>query len=101
MSTRVVAPVIRMTATNARIAETLATRALDSADQYVDKYLPGDAATENGDGKFGNGELLCSIQQPLGCGSIAREVSHRPILQYTVSNPVAYPVPVKPYNSEL
>ncbi|XP_034239195.1 lipid storage droplets surface-binding protein 1-like isoform X3 [Thrips palmi] len=49
MSMRVVAPVLRMTATNARIADTLAARALDSADQYVDKYLPGDAATENGD----------------------------------------------------
>ncbi|KAJ1528785.1 hypothetical protein ONE63_007166 [Megalurothrips usitatus] len=49
MSMRVVAPVLRMTATNARLADTLAARALDSADRYVDKYLPGDAATENGD----------------------------------------------------
>ncbi|XP_052119934.1 lipid storage droplets surface-binding protein 1 isoform X3 [Frankliniella occidentalis] len=49
MSMRVVAPVLRMTATNARLADTLAARALDSADHYVDKYLPGDAATENGD----------------------------------------------------
>ncbi|KAK3932802.1 Lipid storage droplets surface-binding protein 1, partial [Frankliniella fusca] len=49
MSMRVVAPVVRMTATNARLADTLAARALDSADHYVDKYLPGDAATENGD----------------------------------------------------
>lgn len=51
MSMRVVAPVLRMTATNARLADTLAARALDSADHYVDKYLPGDAAAENGDGK--------------------------------------------------
>lgn len=54
MSMRVVAPVMRLTATNARIADTLAARALDSADQYVDKYLPGDAATENGDAVGGN-----------------------------------------------
>lgn len=49
MAMRVVAPVLRLTAQNARLAETIATRALDSADHYVDKYLPGDAATENGD----------------------------------------------------
>lgn len=52
MSMRVVAPVLRVTATNARLADSLAARALDSADRYVDKFLPGDAATENGDGLF-------------------------------------------------
>jgi len=56
---RVLQPALRVTATNAKLADALASRALDSADLYVDRFLPGDAATENGDGKL----LLCSIKQ--------------------------------------
>lgn len=56
MSNSVVAPVLRMTASNARLADTLAARALESADHIVDKYLPGDAATENGDGSYQNSQ---------------------------------------------